>query len=130
MKKIINIIPSINYIRGFFKPQFENRLQLKSANKVFFKADKLKDILEMSGWGIPRNGSAIPGHSVCDKMKVSENSKYEAALMREIKKHTNDCDQWHVCYLTFDFDQNLIFTEVWYLAKSGQKQFKKFQSKI
>lgn len=118
----------INYIRGFFKPQFEARLKLKHAGKVFFKANKLTDVLEMSGFGMKKDTTF--GNVTCDNLKVSENSQYEAALLREVKRHTKDCDEWHVCYLTFDFDQGKVFTEIWYKSKAGMKDYKKFESNI
>ena len=119
----------MNAIKGIFKPAFERKLGLKAIQKVTFKANKISDELSMEGWGADsktgmfKEVKAIP-------MKVSENTNYETILMRNVNKHVKDVGTWQVVYLTFDYSQGIVFTEVWYVSKAGQKNSQRFESKM
>lgn len=119
----------MNLARMVVKPLLESKLKLKKLYKCEFKAYKKKDLLELSGFGMLPN-SIMFGHAQCDPLKVSEESSYEALLIRNIKKNVSNYKQWDVCYLNIDYEQGIIKTEVWYETDAGKKTHLKFENKI
>lgn len=118
---------TLNIIRAVLKPMFENKLKLQKASTVSFKAYKLKDELYMEGFGKFRN-SALFGTAKCDVLKISENQKYEHMLIKNLNKHCQGWKEWHVCYCTVDYENNIMKTEVWYVSNEGGKKHQKFEN--
>ncbi len=121
----------MNWITGIYKPMFASKFKFAKVFRVTFKVNKIKDEILMEGHGL-KKGAAYSEDVFCEPMKVSENQNYVSIVKKNIQKFTEngECDNWLVVYLVFDFPNNFVKTEVWYVSKSGQKQYKTFKSEI
>lgn len=132
MRKItqFKIKKNMNWITGVFKPMFENKLQCTGLQRVTFKANLLKDTLEMEGAGIKRGGILFDANLKCLPMKVSENLNYKKILDDNLEKNVKDIKEWLVAYITIDYVSEEISTEVWYISKAEQRNTQKFVNKF
>ena len=80
----------LNFIMGYFKPMFEDKLEFKRAYTVTFKGFKVHNSLEMEGTG-EVDGIMTMQYKKCQKATLADHKETEAMLVRNIKKYTNDC---------------------------------------
>lgn len=128
MRKIKPLkIYKMNYFEGLFKPMLSNKLGVTKLFKITFKADVRNDLLELDGIGIPKGDIAVRSVK-CNPMTIKENMEYKGIMDKNISKNVTDCDTWVLAYVVIDFVDRFICTEVYYISKSGAKNFQKFKN--
>lgn len=129
-------IPPINFIRVVLKPKLASKLGFKKLFKVTFKADKGKDLIVLSGIGVPikhdgrlSGNIRLPFYEIkAEPLKLSENPEYENIALKQIYKHIpkSDFKELYGLQSTLDFETGNWKGEVLYYAKDGSKHFREF----
>lgn len=117
----------MNFLQGIFKPMLSNKLQVSGLCVVNFKIDCLAGTFELEGTGIKKSDGSF-GTSKCVPMKISDNTEYKTLCDKNIFKNVPDCVEWYLSYITIDFVQKFVRTEVWYKKSDGRKNKKEFKN--
>ena len=118
----------MNIIKLILKPALQRKFDLKQIETVLFKANTIKDTLDLIATGTNKEGAYI--ETPCIPLKLSENNQYFDMFESNIKATGLKYQKLNVVYMRLDFLKNDMTTEVFYINENGTKLKQDLHQKI
>lgn len=118
----------MNIIKLILKPALQRKFDLKQIETVLFKANTIKDALDLTATGTNKLNAWI--ETPCLTLKLSENLSYFDMFESNIKATGLKYKKLNVIYMKLDFIKNEMITEVFYINQNDTKLKQDLKQKI